>query len=443
MPPTLPDSLAPLLSLLQPAFTRPTFDTFCWLVHGFVGRIGEHTITGMWQAARLAGVLHHSRAHDFFARRRWSADALGLRLADFIVERFVDPRAPIPMALDDTLFTRAGARVFGAGFHFDQDQRTGRLVGFGNLFVCLGLLVTVPALGRRPICLPVLFRLWRPQAAGERHRTKVELGYELVALIAERFAGRRVELMADGAYANKAMRELPDGVVAVVRLRQNAVLYEPPPARTPGQRGRPPKKGARIGSPKQIAADPDTRWELVELARAGTVERAEVAVIDGLWYEVLGGRPVRVVVSRDPARPARPLSVVLATDPSLGATEILSRYLARWAIEVAFQEAKSGLGVGEARNRVERAVDRTVPFGFLCQTLTLVWYALNGDPTADVARRRRTAPWYRQKRSPSFADMLAALRRELILAEFQAQQLRPGFRTKTRLLRTASVAAAG
>jgi hypothetical protein len=55
MPPALPDSLAKLLSLLRPAFTRPSFDTFCWLVHGFIGRIGEHTITGIWRRRAWPG----------------------------------------------------------------------------------------------------------------------------------------------------------------------------------------------------------------------------------------------------------------------------------------------------------------------------------------------------------------------------------------------------
>jgi hypothetical protein len=62
--PVIPGSLAPLLSLLRPAFTAPTFETFCALVVGFVGRVSEHTVTGMWQAARLAGVVHHWRGHD-------------------------------------------------------------------------------------------------------------------------------------------------------------------------------------------------------------------------------------------------------------------------------------------------------------------------------------------------------------------------------------------
>jgi hypothetical protein len=430
------------LSLLQPAFTRPTFDTFCWLVHGFIGRIGEHTITGVWQAARLAGVLHHSRGHDFFARRRWSCDRLGLLLAEFVVARFLGPDEPLRVAVDDTVFPRSGARVFGCGFHFDRDRTGGRLVRFGNLFVCLGLLVRLPALGQRSVCLPLLLRLWRPKESGS-HRTKVELGYELVALFAKRFEGRRIELVADGAYANKALSELSEQVRAVVRLRQNAVLWEPPPERDPQRRGRPPKKGARIGSPKEIAADPQTRWQLLELRRAGAVEQAEVVVIDGLWYAAIGRRPVRVVLSRDPTRPERPVLVVLATDTTWSAAQILERYLERWAIEVSFQEAKGGLGVGEARNRVEPAVARTVPFGFLCQTLTLVWYALNGDPRADVERHRRRAPWYVQKHAPSFADMLATLRRELIRAEFRAQQLHERSRPKTPCLRSAPRASLG
>jgi hypothetical protein len=68
--------------LLQPTFTASTFQIFEALVAGFIGRVGEHTVTGMWQAARLAGRLHHSRAHDFFARAAWRPDRLGLLLLD-------------------------------------------------------------------------------------------------------------------------------------------------------------------------------------------------------------------------------------------------------------------------------------------------------------------------------------------------------------------------
>jgi len=77
----VPTSLAGLLSLLAPCFTQPTFQTFSMLMVGFAGRIRDCTVTGMLQSAGLAGVWHHSRAHDFFASlgidvavgRRWLA----------------------------------------------------------------------------------------------------------------------------------------------------------------------------------------------------------------------------------------------------------------------------------------------------------------------------------------------------------------------------------
>ena len=55
MPLHVPGSLDGLLYLLEPCFSQPAFQSFRALVVGFVGRVGEHTVTGMWQAARLAG----------------------------------------------------------------------------------------------------------------------------------------------------------------------------------------------------------------------------------------------------------------------------------------------------------------------------------------------------------------------------------------------------
>ena len=96
--PVVPASLAALLSLLRQAFTAPTYDTFCWLVVGFASRVNRRTACGMWQAARLAGVFHHSRAHRFFAGARWSPDELGLRLAELLVARLVPAGEPLRLA---------------------------------------------------------------------------------------------------------------------------------------------------------------------------------------------------------------------------------------------------------------------------------------------------------------------------------------------------------
>src|SRR5215217_3832232 len=106
----VPSSLAGLLSLLRGCFSRPTFETFSMLTVGFVGRIRDCTVTGMLEAAGLVGEWHHSRAHDFFARRHWDPDELGVRLLDFLVVTFLAADAPIRLAVDDTLFGRSGRR---------------------------------------------------------------------------------------------------------------------------------------------------------------------------------------------------------------------------------------------------------------------------------------------------------------------------------------------
>ena len=48
-------------------------------------------------------------------------------------------------------------------------------------------------------------------------------------------------------------------------------------------------------------------------------------------------------------------------------------------------------GVGEARNRTRRAVERTVPFGLICFSVVTLWYALHGHAPADVAGHRARA----------------------------------------------------
>jgi DDE superfamily endonuclease len=422
--PVLPSSLCAITSLLRTAFTAPTFQTFEALLAGFVGRVGEHTICGMWQAARLAGRLHHSRAHDFFSRARWSADELGLLVLDFLVERFLCPDAPIRLAVDGTVFARSGRKVHGASWHHDPSAAPGGGFRFGNAFVVVGLVVRIPALGERAWCLPVLFRLWRPTPTPsrgcpepKRRPSQPELAALMVAKLAARYPDREIDVVGDCAFACQAMASLAKRTTLTSRLRSNAVLHAPAPPPT-GKRGRPRVRGERLGNPGELAAAAKaSAWQRVEVPGRG---EALVLVVKGLWYSVFRSRAVQVVIVREPADTEGYRIALVSTDAEASPAALVGRYADRWSIEVAFQDAKHTVGVGEARNRVRRAVERTVPFGFLGQTITVAWYALHGDPAADVRRRRLTAPWYPAKRDPSMLDLLASLRRELVRAEFRA-----------------------
>jgi hypothetical protein len=88
-------------------------------------------------------------------------------------------------------------------------------------------------------------------------------------------------------------------------------------------------------------------------------------------------------------------------------------------------------------------VEHTVPFGLVCFSLAVVWYATCGHHPADLAARRALAPWYQTKTAPSAQDMLVKLRRVLIAAQYRPGQ--PSTPTMAEILQVqaAWTAAAG
>jgi hypothetical protein len=418
----IPSSLAGLLSLLAPCFTAPSYRTFCMLTVGFIARIRENTVTGMLQGAGLAGVWHHSRAHAFFAYRRWDPDELGIKLLELLVSVLVAPGAPICLAVDDTLFGRTGKRVYGAHYLHDgaQPEGSGQRTRFGNCWVVVVLVIALPCTGGRMVGLPVLFRLFRPKDDQHPNRpSQPELGRKLIDIVIKHFAGRAIELAMDGAYASRAWQGLPAHVNLTTRMRTNAAIHELPPARRAHQHGRTPLKGKRMGSLAEIAKAA-TFTSVTLTGRDGRTRTALVHEFTCLWYKPFHTRPLKVTLVKNP-NSTKDFDIAIATtDTTTTPSQTIERYDGRWVIETVHQEAKNH-GVGDAQNRVKGAVRRTVPFGFLTITITICWYQLCGDPQADLKERRLKAPWYRQKTSVSYADMLAALRRELIRQEFHAQ----------------------
>lgn len=433
----LPVSLEGLLVLLAPCFTQPGYRTFRALVAGQVSQTGLRTVTGMLVGARLSGVWHHSRAHRFFSHTRWVPDQLGLRLLDVIVERLLDPGEVLVLPVDDTLLHRLGRKVHGTYWHHDATANSDQAsVAWGNNWVVLGVNVTLPFMART-VCLPVLFRLWQPRrkhipkGKGDPERPgKVELARELICLIATRYPDRIVHVVGDSGYASGGWRGLDGARVTVtIRPRKDAALYEPEPPKT-GRRGRPALKGNRLGTLSQIALDPATVWQQLTARRYGKQADVEVHVLDCLWHGALGYTPVRVIIIRDATKPCGYQLALLTTDLDATAAEIIKRYGDRWPIEVCFEEAKHQAGVGDARNRTQRAVERTVPFQFLTMTITILWYAEHGHHPQDVQDHRDTAPWYLSKANPSFADMLAKLRRTIIASQYSPGRLRAPYQQK-------------
>jgi hypothetical protein len=240
-------------------------------------------------------------------------------------------------------------------------------------------------------------------------------------LVAAARRDRVIHVVADRAYIRKALRRLPSNVTLTGPLPRHAALWEvhpeldnPPCMR--GRRGRPRSRGDRIGTPAQLAT---SRCVTVSVTRYGRTHTVTIYERRCLWYGVFRSQPVRVILIREPRRADLAL---MTTDQNTPACQLIERYASRWAIEVAFSDAKHITGVGEARNRTRTAVERTVPFGLLTQSLVIVWYHLAGHHPAVVTDRRAQARWYTSKTHPSYQDMLVKLRRVLIAAQYCANQ---------------------
>lgn len=420
---TVPSSLFAVLKLVGGSFTTPTFATFSALVTGLIVQTGQSTVTGMLSGAGLTRAWSHDRAHAFFSRARWNPDILGISLSHRIVRHLLPEGAVLTVAVDDTLFKRRGKHVFGAAWQHDGAATGPRPVGRGTCFVVIGLVVELPMLAR-PVCLPVMARLWRPG----QEKSKVDIAAAMIGFLAACHHGRRLHVVADAAYHGKSLRGLPVNVTFTTRLPATAVLYDLAPPRT-GKRGRPALKGDRLGTAKELAeALAFASFEVRRYQRTDTVFLAEATC---LWYGSFHTQIVRLILLRDEATDTGYDLALVTTDLTTPAPQLITRYAWRWSIEVTFAEARHLLGVGQARNRTRAAVERTVPFGLYCYTITVIWYVLHGHQPRDAADHRERAPWYTTKTDPSLSDMIAKLRRTIIAARFMPTH--PGQPTATEI----------
>lgn len=420
------DSLQLMLVAFSTVFSQPSFGNFAVLLEGWI-LAGMRSMTSTALAARGAFPKHFASYYRFFSEGAWSADELGMALLELILP--FAPRGPLVVAVDDTLARKTGKRIWGANMHHDPLAWLPNALAFGHNWVVLAVIVRVP-LVERYVAVPVLWRLYRSRKArsgktgrGKRerkctgatsartHRTRPELAVELLQVLRNALGnGRHVRVVGDSAYGGKSVtRRLPANTVCVSRLPMNAALYDVAPRRSPGQNGRPRKKGARLKSPEQMAAD-TTRWRKTIVKLYGRKVAVRYKDCIALWYNSTGNAPLRIVVVRDPKGRRRD-EAFFSTDPEMRVETILKTYAQRWSLEVAFRDAKQQLGFERSQARTQKAVERTGPFAFVAYAIAVAWFCRIGHrhyPKLPVM------PWYRHKRGPSFADMQTLLRQEIL-----------------------------
>ena len=277
---TLPSTMDALIQQFSSCFTKPTFQTFCIIVAGWLLGQGRRTVTHVLLAGDGLSHKTFSCYHRFFSQARWLVDEIG-RVVLQLVLKFLPTDAPIVVAVDDTLNRKTGKRIWAAGMHHDPLRSTARraIFSFGHNWVVLSVQLRLPFAHNKTWSLPILMRLYRRkqktrepgrprgerkaigQATPAEYRTRPQLAREMIALLASWLPGRMIHVVGDSEYAGKSIsRHLPDNVHLTSRMVMNAALYDLPPKRGKGQRGAPRKKGKRLPSPVELAKSRKVRW---------------------------------------------------------------------------------------------------------------------------------------------------------------------------------------
>jgi hypothetical protein len=405
----LTPSLAALLEAFRPYFRQEVFCTFGLMTAAWVVCLGRRTISRVWQTTGRSASQSHCPAYRLFSEAVWNWDELGRVLLVKLLCAFV-PGSRVWLVVDDTLCHKRGAKAAFGGIYLDAvlSSKRHKVFRFGTNWVTLGLVVQLPFRTDRFFRLNVLWRVCtKKDKAKAQHNTKPQLAREMVERVASWLPGRDLVVLADSAYLGKALlKGLPDGVAAIGPIHKKAKLTLPLPEGYQGRR----KKGDALTTPAEAFEDRRWAWQDLLLRHPKGEKQLRVKVIGPCcWYASAGQRPLNVVLVRDPDGEWRD-EALLCGESGLSAEGVILGYLRRWSVEVAYCDGKQLLGFHDPKVYSEGAVQRAHPMAWFVGGLVVLWYASVGRNEAQAHSHR---PWYKDKVSPTFADMLSCLRLHL------------------------------
>ena len=416
---TLPKEFAILLTTFAPLFTRRVWHHVQVLMVGAILAPGKRTVTAALRVMGLAHAKCFQPYHRVLNRAIWSS-LEGSRLLLLLLVHTLAPSGPLVLGVDDTLERRRGAKIQARGLYRDpvRSSHSHLVKASGLRWLGLMLLVPIPW-AKRVWALPFLTILAPSerynQERGQRHKKLTDWARQMLLVVRRWVPERALVVVTDSSFAVITLlwrvRQLPNPVAWITRLRLDAALYEPAPPRQPRQTGRPRLKGKRLPTLAHVLRDAATSWQTVTVRGwYGEMERVvELVSAAAVWYHSgMAPLPIRWVLVRDPQKQFEP-QALLCTDLTVDPVQILEWFVLRWRLEVTWQEARAHLGLETQRQWNELAIARTTPALLGLFSLVTV---LAGRLTQEHALPVRPATWYR-KPLPTFADAIAVVRQHL------------------------------
>jgi hypothetical protein len=416
---TLPETYSTPISEFTPAFSRRVWRRAQVLLVGAILAPGKRTVTSLLRVMGLSDEKHFQNYHRVLSRAIWSSLEISRMLFKLLIKTFA-AKGPVVIGIDDTIERRRGPRIKARGIYRDpvRSSRSHFVKASGLRWLSAMLLVPIPW-AKRVWALPFLTalapseRYYQDKVRG--HKKLTDWGRQLLLQVRRWLPKRALVAVADSSFAVivllERLQRLPNPICMVTRLRLDAALYKPAPARKPGKTGRPRLKGARLPKIKQVLQDDDTVWKRVTIRDWYGQKRRQIEIVSrtAVWYHSgMPPLPIRWVLIRDPKGKFESRAL-LCTDLQADPIQIVKWFVMRWRLEVTFREVRKHLGVETQRQWSDWAIARTTPA--LLGLFSLVTLLAHRSARQGKLPVRRAA-WY-DKPLPTFSDALSVVRHQL------------------------------
>jgi len=271
--PTLPAEYITILTTFASIFSKKIWLKAQVLLLGAILSPGQRTVAAALRIMGLSKEKHFENYHRVLSRAIWSSRAVSQLLLGLLITAFA-ATGPVIMGLDDTIERRWGAKIKARGIYRDPVRSShGHFVKASGLrWLSLMLLAPIPW-AQRVWALPFLTVLAPSERYYEKrkrsHKKLTDWARQVLLQIRRWLPGRKLVVVMDAGFAAIdflwQVAELASPICLIARFRMDAALYAPAPVCKPGTMGRPRKKGKRLPTLEQVAANPATQWRTITI----------------------------------------------------------------------------------------------------------------------------------------------------------------------------------
>lgn len=257
------------------------------------------------------------------------------------------------LTLDDFISVRASKKAPAVGWHFDHAKRSNRPnFLWGQLRVCLGI---VCRQGSRAAAFPLLLKLM--PATGNTNKLKAATF--LMKLLHKHIAlHMRVKVLIDAWFMRGplVLELIRMGAVVIGQARKDSALYLPPDTPKKKPRGRPRKYGLRLTFEQVEQKYSRQQKQLQAYGKVRTFQFYSAIV----KVRFLKGTLCKIVWSRflNDHGCWTKWHLLICTDKTLAAEDVITTYALRWWTEPMFNELKNIFGLINAWEQTKQVLAR-------------------------------------------------------------------------------------